>query len=215
MPESGKRTLADGGRVAVLEPPGIYRVELVAGEEVLAGHDLRVLGDPNVGASEQDLADQLALVRELRDAVEASAGMINRIEELRVQLRALRERSGSGSAGAEPAGGASFGDERIAPVERALEAIEDELFDLRMTSAGQDTLRWKRKLYARLTDLFRRVHQSDYPPTDQQRAVAAMLLGQLAALRERYDAVLEDEIPALESSLRERGLAVVAPRPSR
>ena len=214
MPDNGKRRLADGGRVSVLEPPGVYRVELVAGDRILAGHDLRVLADPSSDGTEADLTEQLELARRLREGVDVAARTINQVEDLRAQLAALGKRAANGDSAHVDQQSASIDttqesatQQTIAPLEAELVSIENELFDLRMTSASQDTLRWRRKLYARLTDLFRRVHQTTHRPTDQHRAVAALLLEQLEAVRARYRQVLEAQIPALETRLREEGLA--------
>jgi photosystem II stability/assembly factor-like uncharacterized protein len=213
MPESGKRPLRDGGRVAVLEPPGVYRVELLHGDNVLAIHELRVLPDPEATPSQKDLDEQLDLVRELREAVDLAARTIHQIEDLRLQLANLRGHAIRGTEAADKERAVAAKD-RIEPLERELESIENELFDLRLTSAGQDTLRWKRKLYSRLTDLFRRVHQTDHRPTDQHRAVAAALLEQLETVRSRYRAVIDEQLPALDSWLRDQGVGHLLVAPS-
>ena len=71
-------------------------------------------------------------------------------------------------------------------------------------------MRWKRLLYARLTYLARRVAQSDHRPTDAQRAVLAELERQMDAVSERWTALEERDLAALNRAAAQAGLGVVS-----
>ncbi|MGH9465711.1 MAG: hypothetical protein ACRD0X_08680, partial [Thermoanaerobaculia bacterium] len=94
-------------------------------------------------------------------------------------------------------------------LETELEALEGHFFDLRLTSAAQDTLRWRRLLYARLTVLAQKIGATDLAPTEPQRAVARLLLDELAALRSDLDRLLDEDVRAVNALAAETGLALL------
>lgn len=80
-------------------------------------------------------------------------------------------------------------------------------FDLRLTggSARQDSLRWPRRLYSKLTSLFGYIAQSDFPPTDQQLEVFGLYREQLAEHRKTLQDLREGEIADFNAALRQAG----------
>ena len=198
--EEGWRPLEDGGRLAVLSPPGSYTVELTVGERTFTRR-LEVLKDPNSAGSEDDIRAQMEVLFELRELMNESAAIINGIEWARRELEDLEARlEGRPELGevAEPLG----------ELQGALEELEGRFFDLRLTGAIQDTLRWKRLLYARLHHLAEVVAKSDFPPTEAQLAVHRQLREELAVHRRRY-AELAGEVAAFNELLRRQGIAPV------
>ena len=200
--DEGWRSLVDGGRFAVLAPPGVYTVTLETGGEPQSV-ELTVIKDPNAAGSIEDLNRQMEVVFKLRDLIDEAAKTINEIEWARKQLVDLEARLSSLE---EPpseilADAAALGAD--------LRAVENHFFDLRLTQAPQDTLRWKRLLYARLLSLARSLTKADYPPTDAQVEVFHELEGQLEAHRARFRELREVDIPAFNEHLREKGIGNV------
>ncbi len=219
----GWRELTDGGRLAVLAPPGVYTVQLEAGDRTLT-HELTVLKDPGSAGSADDLRRQLEVVMDLRALIDEAAGMINEIEWARKQLVDLEARLSSlaetppgaeSPTGGRPAESPTGGRQAEGIVADAdalggdLRQLEGHFFDLRLTQAGQDTLRWKRLLYARLLYLAWGLTGADYPPTDQQLEVYQELKDELELHRERFAELRDVEIPAFNDYLREQGIANV------
>ncbi len=203
--DDGWRELTDGGRLAVLAPPGVYTVRL----EVDAGtltRELTVLKDPGSAGSEHDLRRQTEIVFDLRAMINQAAGMINGIEWARKQLYDLEARLSS-LPESMPATDDISAD--IAALDADLRRLEGRFFDLRTTQAGQDTLRWKRLLYSRLLHLAWSLTRADYPPTDQQLEVYRQLKAELASHRERFLELRDAEIPTFNDYLREKGIANV------
>ena len=200
--DDGWRELVDGGRLAVLAPPGAYTVRLGTDGEPLTT-ELTVLKDPGAAGSVEDLGRQVEVVFDLRDMIDESAKMINEIEWARKQLIDLEARLSSlPDAPSEILSDA-------AALGADLRALEGHFFDLRMTQGTQDTLRWKRLLYSRLLYLARSLTKADYAPTDPQLEVYRELEAQLEAHRERYRELREVEIPAFNDHLREQGIGHV------
>ena len=161
------------GRVTPLAPPGMYTVTLrTVGFEL--AQPLEVLKDPNSGGSEPEIQEQVTMVREIRESVDSVVALIDEIEWIRVETQLVQERNADHAAAEEirQAG---------ATLEAELINLEMRLFDVRLTggSARQDTLRWARRLYARLTSLAGYITGTDDRPTDQSREVFEMLRSEL------------------------------------
>ncbi len=221
LPLEGERTLSDGGRFARLVPPGRYEIVLRRaattrdrnasgnGDEgvVLARHAFEVLQDPAAAFSPEDLAAQQELLDRIEEAIVGAARLIEASERLRQQLDEHRRwlSTAAPSSPSTGAGAAAPDDSDLAAeleeADSALAAIEDELFDLRLTPASQDTLRWQRRLYAQLVYLARRVDQSDHRPTAAQEEVWLQLQSQLAEVQHRYHEWAEGALPALRKRI--------------
>ncbi len=172
--------------------------------------EMNLLIDPDSTASAADLAMQHALLAEIRDGIERAARLLNEAERLRRDLRQLEDRLSDTRGGGNADGVEAANQARS--VREELRAIEGELFDLRLTGAGQDSLRWPRRLFARLTYLARSVAQADVRPTDQQAEVWEMLRGQLAEQEERFGATLAGPLADLNRTLEDSGFVLVDPR---
>ena len=197
------------GQISILEPPGTYTVVLnVDGQEYR--QTLQVVKDPHSEGNEADIAAQLAIVRELRDDHDRVAHAINQIEWIRRQLYDLQTVL------------ADTGDDK-APLIKAsdvvdgtLIAVEEKLIQMKLTGNGQDGPRWPTMLSGRLRYLASTVAIYDFPPTDQQREVQAVLEEQLQAVIAELNQVLQSDVTLLNQTLESQGVPpvlVVTPQP--
>jgi hypothetical protein len=193
----GWRPAPDGGRLALLVPPGSYRVKLMAGGQEL-GQPLVVKKDPNSGGSEAEITAQTAMLIELRKDLESAAEMVNQIEIIRSQLDSTRALLPGGEA---TAGLKSAADELY----RKLGDVEDKLIQRKLTGAGQDTTRWPAQLMSKITYLAGGLASADFGATTQQREVQAKLEADLGAVRKALDQATND-LAAFNKMLRERGV---------
>jgi len=241
VPDRGWRRLTDGGRFGIASPPGVYSVELVVGDEVVDTVELTVLKDPHSPGTEEDIASQLAVTGDLRALIEESVEMVNTIEwtrrqlyDLRDVLGELREDEDEEDATAEdPGEDSDEADEveegsqateseespdlltAIGELDENLKALEGLFFDLRLTGAFQDSLRWKRLLNAQLTRLAWTISSTDLPPTESQLAVYREVKAQVEAARATWIELRDAEIPALNALAASEGVgAVVLPATS-
>ena len=185
-PDEEGRPLGEGGLVTPLAPPGQYTVTLRAdGLELV--QPLEVLKDPNSGGSEQEIQEQVAMVREIRESVDSVVALIEEIEGIRLQTQVVRAQNADHAAAEEIR-------EAAGTLEAQLIALEMLLFDVRLTggTARQDTLRWARRLYARLTSLATYIAGTDDRPTDQAREVFDMLQSELGDYQRQMVAARED-----------------------
>ena len=199
FPEESGRSLGEGGRVTPLAPPGNYTVTLRAAGFNLV-QPLLLLKDPNSGGSELEIQEQVTMVREIRESVDSVVALIDEIEWIRAQTQLVRERNADHAAAEEirEAGGT---------LEAELIELEMRLFDVRLTggTARQDTLRWARRLYARLTSLAGYITGTDDRPTDQAREVFEMLGSELGDYQRQMAAIRED-LATFNRLLDDRGI---------
>ncbi len=184
--DRGWRPLREGRRVAPLAAPGMYTIKLEAGGQTLT-RTLQVLKDPSSEGSPDDIRATTELTLDLRDMANQAVAIIDDIETYRWQLANLRQLA-KGNDGAEEVGKAADA------LEEKLKSLEGEFFDLRLTNARQDTLRWPRRLYSKITILAGVVGQSDFAPTTQQREVHQLYKSQLERHRLELDRLRREEI---------------------
>jgi hypothetical protein len=157
------------GQITILEPPGTYTVVLkVDGQEYR--QTLQVVKDPHSEGSEANIAAQLAIVRELRDDHDRVAHAINQLEWIRRQLYDLQ--AVLEDMGAEDKAPLI---KALGEVDGTLIAVEEKLIQVTLTGTGQDGSQSPIMLSGRLRYLASTVSIYDFPPTDQQREVQAVL----------------------------------------
>ena len=206
-PDSGFRPVGDGSRVAVLAPPGEYTVRLTLGDVGLSSF-LAVLKDPHSAGSEAEIQVQMALLFELREALNDAVALINEIDSTREQLADVGRRVQNHSD-------ADLIRTAARSLDKRLLAIEMKLSDQRLSggSARQDSVRWPRQLLAKLSSLAGYVGQTDFPPTTQQREVFENYKELLDTYELQMNDIRVDELADFNQTLEERGLAGVVPLP--
>ena len=186
------------GRISILAPPGEYTVTLKAGD-VEASQPLTVLKDPKSEGTPEDIAEQTAMLREIKSDIERVAGMVNEVEWLRRQLAdvtALTEETGQAEAVASVVDG----------LEGSLIAVEERLLQMKETGTGQDVIRWPSMVGQRLVYLAGAVASADFRPTDQMREVHAALRERLAAIESDYREVTDSQLPEANRALEAEGV---------
>jgi hypothetical protein len=197
VPPQG-RPMPDGGRLAILAPPGTYTVKLrLAGQEL--SQPLTLRKDPNSGGSDEEIRAQTALLTELGTEINTAAAAVNTIESIRSQLVTLRGVLAGDSAMAAARAGADSLDKKLI-------AVEEQLVQLRITGRGQDGVRWPIKALGRLLYLAQGLASADFGPTTQQGEVRKLLGEEVAAAQAALDGLLTKDVAAFNSSLRDRGV---------
>ncbi|MCG6954645.1 MAG: sialidase [Gemmatimonadetes bacterium] len=184
--------------ISILMPPGTYTVRLTV-DGAAQTQPLTVLKDPNSAGTEADIAQQIALLRKIRDDANRGAREVNRVEALRVQLRTLARFTQDAEVKAA-----------AQALEKELADTEMNLVDLRLTGEGQDGVRWGAKLLSKVGYLARGLAGGDFRPTDQQVEVQGLLKGRLDEQIGALEGIMTDELGALNQMLRTKGLTVIA-----
>ncbi len=202
LPARGYRLLTESRPVSTLLAPGDYTVRLRSGDETREA-PLTVRADPESPNGGRDLLAQIGTLLRIQEMVREVGAMIEAIEWLRKQTGERRALGAAGASGVEVAAG---------EYESALMELEARFFELRLTggNAGQDTLRWPRRLHAKLSSLHGYIAGSDHRPTDQHLEVLALHERELEAARERYEQLSGEELAALNEHLVGAGLPRIA-----
>jgi hypothetical protein len=211
-----------GGQVGPLVAPGVYTVAATIGRDTISA-PVRVLRDPNTGASDADLAAQLAESLDLRGDMNAVVDMIDQSEWVRKQLadlafmfnerkRDARERITSGDD-VTLAGGVRDTTLALASIDSSLASIKDlekkvlaiegKLYDTDLSGSREDAFRAPNQLYEKLASIASDVGASsaDWPPTDQQKAVHALLKQQLATVRAEFEKLMAGDVATFNQRL--------------
>ncbi|MCA9737746.1 MAG: glycosyl hydrolase [Gemmatimonadota bacterium] len=191
------------GQLGPRAVPGTYTVHVRAGEQESSG-PLTLLKDPHSTASLADLEEQVAMSLVLRDEIDRIVTMINDLEWTRKQLDDVQTRFASDTT-------ARALIDEAERAERAAIEVESRLFDIYLTGAREDAFRNPMKLYGRYSALAQDVGYSsaDFRPTVPQREVHEVLQGRLEEAAERYRALVQGGLEALNALLRQRGLPAV------
>jgi len=205
--DDGERPIV-AGRVSILQPPGTYTVTLKVDGEDRGQAELVVLKDPNSEGTEADIRAQVAFLESVRSDVNRTADMINRTELLRKQLGDLDL-----VLGTDEGDGIAALREDASGIDDKLIEVEKQVYQVLLSGTGQDRVRWPAKVYGRLTYLAGGAATADFRPTDQDAEVHAILVERLERALADLEAILSDDLPALNERLRAANLPnVIAAR---
>ncbi len=202
FPVKTEGTPAPGvGRYQASVAPGMYTVRLSIGGETMT-QNLEVLRDPASGGSLDDIRAQGALVRTLVAHIDSTVVMINTVESVRGQVAALKSSLSGDSKTADILVAADA-------LEKKYIALEEELFQIRITGRGQDNVRYPFKLAEKLMYLAQQVGAGDFAPNQQQREVSELLAERMRTLRKQLDALTMSDLAAFRKLLRDRNVPVL------
>jgi hypothetical protein len=142
------------------------------------------------------------MMLELRADLESGAQVVNQIESIRSQLEKL---NATLSAGSDSMPAKSAAD----ALDKKLIEIEEELIQRKLTGQGQDSVRYPSKLLSKIGYLAGGLASGDFGPTKQQREVQALLKQQLTAVRQRFDGVMNQDLPAFNKLLADSNIKTV------
>lgn len=93
--------------------------------------------------------------------------------------------------------------------------VEGALVDVNLTGAREDSFRNPMKLFGRLSALASDLNWkgADFRPTEQQRAVHAVLTERLEAAKARIDAFFGQDLGSINDKLREMGRPMIISEP--
>ena len=171
-------------------PIGDYKIRMTVGDDVQE-FPFKVLINPNLeGVTEEDLQKQFELAMQIRDKTSEANEAVIQIREVRSEL----EKAASAA-----------GDESLKSDIRAFldktSAIEQELYQVQNQS-NQDPLNFPIKLNNRFASLRRSVETGDARPTDAAYQVFEELNGELKALIDPLQSLMQQDLPGLRNRIK-------------
>jgi photosystem II stability/assembly factor-like uncharacterized protein len=191
------------GRISILQPPGTYQVTLLVGDEEKGTQSLRVLKDPHSEGTEEDIRLQTEMVAALKADLNDAAESINEIEWIRKQLEDVQ------GLASEVGGNAEAIVASAEELSGTFLAVEEKIYQVKLTGTGQDRVRWPTKIAGRIAYLAGAVAVADFRPTDQHREVHEVLKGRLASAKQELQQLKDNDLPAFNRTLEENGLPKV------
>ncbi|MBZ5522126.1 MAG: hypothetical protein LAP21_07785 [Acidobacteriia bacterium] len=190
----GGRASGPPPRVNILAPPGSYQVKLEVG-----GHEysqpLTVLQDPSSGGSLREIELQTAMLKDLAADLKSSVDLMEGVQEVRRQLRALNEELKSDSDSTSLLAAA-------AALEQKFSDLEDKLRQQKPVAFYESPV----QLTAKFVYLAGHLQSSDREPTTEARAAHAFLKSELRQVQNEYDGLVGKDLAAFNQLLRKRGL---------
>jgi photosystem II stability/assembly factor-like uncharacterized protein len=185
-------------RAGPLAGPGLYTVRLTAAGQTVT-QPLQILRDATISSSEADLVASTQAQVRVRDAINATVEMINRIEVLRKTLE--DERAAAGIAADVKAA--------LTDLDRKMLDVELQLLTRQDLNSDDKYYTDKNRIYLSLIWLSGEIGSgagdvaggAGYRPTDASLAVLGEIERDLAAARASFRKLLEEEIPAFNKAM--------------
>ena len=197
------------GITAPIVPPGTYTVRLTV-DGVTREEQVEIRPDPRLSTTAADYAAQFALMIRLRDKVSEIHDAVNTIRDVRGQLEArLASLGGQTEWTAARQIGAGL-IERISEVERVL--IQPGLNE---RSGELDSIHFPIRLDNKLEALGYHVARSDDRPTRQDQELYDDLARRADEQLAHFRQVLEEDVAAFNTAMREASVPAVVVDPSR
>ncbi len=192
----------EGDPLAPLALPGDYQGRLtVAGKTYMA--PIRIVPDPRVHASAEDLAEQFALVAKLRDLLQQDHVTVLAIRAVEAQMAALERRLGDAS----PAKGIAAMAKRV---DREMREVEDGLIQSKAT-ANEDMLNYPDDLNSKLGYLINGVDSADSAPPRQDGELYEIYRQQLEGWVAKWNHIVSTDLDALNREMRKENIPAIAP----
>jgi photosystem II stability/assembly factor-like uncharacterized protein len=190
---------ADEGPRGPLVTAGHYQVRLsIGGKSQTAPLD--VVPDPRLEGqmSDSEVNELADLSRRTWTDIDVLHRTVNQVRETRARLETIKKWS-TDNAAAKPVIDAANGlAAKMAPIEARLVQVK--------MAASEDNLRYPNMLNEQYDTFSATLDSEDFGPTESQRQVYAYLHGELTGELAKWRALLDTDLPALQSLMRAQGV---------
>lgn len=220
--------------------PGKYSIRLSVDDQTLT-QPLTILKNPNVHATDEDLAAAFKLQLRIRDDITKTSEAVNKTEWMRKQLEVIAHMLGGGRKNEPQAAGEKKEEARDSKQEKseanpdpqllkAVEALDQKMQDVeykfisRADALSDDKYySISEKIYLHLIWLNGEVGTGagdvaggvDNPPTDSAAAILQSIEKDLAEAQSGYQNLIEKELPVFNRTLLDKGIMpIVFVRPA-
>ncbi len=195
--KGGDKPSRTGPRV----PPGDYQVRVTVGEETRSAR-FRVVKDPRVSTTQDQIAEQYALCMRLHRKHDEINKAINRIRALRGQAEDWARRVKGSEGGEEIV-------EAARKLKEKLDGIEGELTQVKIESP-QDSLNYPVKLNHKIAALLATVDLAEAAPTASQRTLAEELIAKTDAHLSALTNLMAEDVAAFNALIAKAGVPALA-----
>jgi DNA repair exonuclease SbcCD ATPase subunit len=181
--------------------PGHYTAALKVGADSVT-QNFKILADPRITASKQDLEAQYNFLSEIRDKVSETHEAITDLRKTRSSLNSLKERLGEAEEWEALTA-------RIDSTVHKLTEIEETLYQTKSKSS-QDPLNFPIRLNNKLAHLLSLNGMGDFKPTDQEVELKNELTAKIDAQLEMYRSIKKNSIPEINEMVIEMKVPAIS-----
>ncbi len=196
---------AEGTLPGPIAAPGMYQVRLTVGDETQM-QSFTIEKDPRVSVTQADLDAQFALLCRIRDTINETHATIKTLRAVRAQAEEWEKRASDEKVNPAIT-------EHIAVLKERLAPIEEDLIQTQ-AKVRSDTLNFPVKVNSKLAGVYGAVAGADAAPTKQSVEVYESLAGRANAHRTTLDAIIERDVAALNTMIRDAHIPAIVPRES-
>jgi len=185
-----------------LAVPGTYKTRLAVGNWSET-REFKVVKDPRVKTTQEELQKQFDLLVRIRDRLSAANDAVKQIREIKDQLDGVAAR-----ARQLPDGKAIALARQADSLKAKLGSVEESIYQVRNRS-NEDPLNFPIKVNNKLASLAGVVGSADGPPTDQSYQVFDELSHELQGYLDRLTAIVQTDVPAFNRVAKEQDIPAV------
>lgn len=189
----------NGARMAPVAVPGNYFIRIRSGMDS-AEVPFTILPDPNYHVPVQEYQQQLSFLLAARDKFSATMKAMKNISELRSQMNDYQARIGKDFPKDIKAQMDSIG-KKITAVEEALHQTK--------AKSGQDVLNYPIRLDDKLGGVYNIASTGYGAPSKQVEEAYKDVAAQIDEQLQKLDAVIKNDVPALNTMIREKNLPLI------
>jgi photosystem II stability/assembly factor-like uncharacterized protein len=198
-----ERAQAEATGTAPRALPGSYQIQLTVGDAIYR-QPLRIVTDPRLGVTAEDLRAQFDLKLAIRDRISILNELLNQIQHTRLQVEEW-ERRAQRRGGEEPAIAAVLAAAR--GLRERLNDVEVEIMQVNADKPQPGTSRVKEKLVT----LSGMIDESDHAPTQGARAVFALLHAEVEVAQATLRQLLTEEVAQFGAMIQAAGIPTIVP----
>jgi len=181
------------GKISVISPPGMYTVKTTIGESSFE-QPIELVKDPNSEGTEQDIMAQVNMLNSLKNDMNATTAIIDKVEDLRKQLKDIDQMLSTTQR--------KLLKEDISSLSEVLVSFESKLMQLKATGFGQDVVRWHAKLAEKIFYLASTVATADFAPADPHIEVHELLQSRITEYQSELKNIIENDVNAFQEKLK-------------
>ena len=180
--------------------PGTYQAVLTVNGKS-ASQNFNIIKDPRLPNSKADYQKQFDFLMSVRDKVTESHEAIIQIRNTRNDLKYIKAKVADRPSAKSVIAMADELDESMKMIENAIHMTKNQSY--------QDPLNFGIRINNRIAFLLADQQRGDYPPTDQAIAFRDEVFKELDVELKKLDALLGEQLPALNQKLGELGIKVL------
>jgi hypothetical protein len=183
-------------------PPGNYSVQMIHGLDTTS-RSFKILEDPRDGLSEEDRKEKTVLLYEMYEEIKDIYQTIDDVQEIRDQINSLIKRIND--------------DDEIGEMGKKIstrvDSMESQVISPKQKTF-QDIINFRNRVDFQLYTIYSTIDANNPPITKGEKELYKELNSEWQQHKGEIQKILEEEVPAFNKMLKEKGIPFIAPMKS-